>query len=63
MNTKKLWIVETAKVVPLQKDDSASFIGRVREVINVIRAGRPPRDGVRSGEHAVSENPKKHEES
>lgn len=41
MDTKRLWIVDPPKTAALRTEDGLSFLGRVREVFNVIRAGRP----------------------
>jgi hypothetical protein len=41
MDTKRPWIVDLPKTAPLQTEDSPSFLGRVREIFSVIRAGRP----------------------
>jgi hypothetical protein len=41
MSTNKPRIISIPATAPSQNNDSATFIGRVREVINVIRAGRP----------------------
>ena len=42
MNDKKLRIVDVVEL-PLQNEKSGSFMERVREVIDVIRADRSPK--------------------
>jgi hypothetical protein len=65
MSTKKPWIVDVPQAPPSPNDDGASFIDRVREVIKVVRAGRPSGGNRAAGEASepVVENPNKSEES
>jgi hypothetical protein len=58
MNAKRPWIVELPKTAPLQTEDGPSFLGRVREIVSVILAGRPV-----GNLKDISESPKKNEAS
>jgi hypothetical protein len=53
MKTNKPRVVSVLQAAPLHNDDSATFIGRVREVINVIRSGQTA-----GAKHTISGSPK-----